>query len=76
MWGEPMEQALKNRYGEEAQDRPDFTAKAHHGKISVLRLGRPSKLTIDFRPFIRVEGVEPRDFRQQRIDLADARPSS
>lgn len=40
-------------------------------KSPYFDLADRQKLTIDFRPFIHVEGVEPQDFRQQRIDLAE-----
>ena len=39
-------------------------------KSPYFDLADRQKLPIDFRPFIHVEGVEPQDFRQQRIDLA------
>ena len=40
-------------------------------KSPYFDLADRQKLTIDFRPFIHVEGVEPQDFRQQRIDLGE-----
>ena len=29
------------------------------------------KLTIDFRPFIHVEGMDAQEFRQQKVDMAE-----
>jgi uroporphyrinogen-III synthase len=40
-------------------------------KSPYFDLAEKLKLTIDFRPFIHVEGVDAHDFRQQRIDLAE-----
>lgn len=40
-------------------------------KSPYFDLADRQKLTIDFRPFIHVEGVESQEFRQQRIDLAE-----
>ncbi len=40
-------------------------------KSPYFDLADRQKLTIDFRPFIHVEGVEGQEFRQQRIDLAE-----
>lgn len=34
-------------------------------------LAEKYKLKIDFRPFIKVEGVDPKEFRAQRVNLAD-----
>ena len=34
-------------------------------------LAQRQGLTIDFRPFIKVEGVSPKEFREQRVNLAD-----
>ena len=35
------------------------------------RLKEKHNLTIDFRPFIHVEGMDAQEFRQQRVDLAE-----
>lgn len=40
-------------------------------KSPYFDLAERQKLTIDFRPFIHVEGMEAQDFRQQRVDLAE-----
>lgn len=40
-------------------------------KSPYFDLAERQKLTIDFRPFIHVEGVEGQEFRQQRIDLSE-----
>ena len=34
-------------------------------------LAEKHNLTIDFRPFIKVEGVSPKEFRNQRVDLSE-----
>jgi len=34
-------------------------------------LAEKYKLKIDFRPFIKVEGVDPKEFRAQRVNLAE-----
>ena len=39
-------------------------------KSPYFDLAEKLKLTIDFRPFIHVEGMEGQEFRQQRVDLA------
>jgi uroporphyrinogen-III synthase len=38
-------------------------------KSPYMELANKYNLKIDFRPFIRVEGVSSKDFRQQRIDI-------
>ena len=40
-------------------------------KSPYFDLAERQKITIDFRPFIHVEGMEAQDFRQQRVDLAE-----
>ncbi len=40
-------------------------------KSPYFDLAGRQKLTIDFRPFIHVEGMEAQEFRQQRVDLAE-----
>jgi uroporphyrinogen-III synthase len=40
-------------------------------KSPYFDLAERQKLTIDFRPFIHVEGIGAQEFRQQRIDLAE-----
>ena len=40
-------------------------------KSPYFDLADRQKLTIDFRPFIHVEGMDAQEFRQQRIDLAE-----
>lgn len=40
-------------------------------KSPYFDLADRQKLTIDFRPFIHVEGVEGQEFRQQRIDFSE-----
>ena len=40
-------------------------------KSPYFDLAERQKLTIDFRPFIHVEGMDAQEFRQQRIDLAE-----
>lgn len=40
-------------------------------KSPYFDLAERQKLTIDFRPFIHVEGMEAQEFRQQRVDLAE-----
>ena len=40
-------------------------------KSPYFDLAERQKITIDFRPFIHVEGMEVQDFRQQRVDLAE-----
>ena len=40
-------------------------------KSPYFDLAEKYKLKIDFRPFIKVEGVDAKDFRSQRIDLKD-----
>ena len=40
-------------------------------KSPYFDLAERQKLTIDFRPFIHVEGIESQDFRQQRIDFSE-----
>jgi len=40
-------------------------------KSPYFDLADRQKLTIDFRPFIHVEGIGAQEFRQQRIDLAE-----
>lgn len=40
-------------------------------KSPYFDLAEQQKLTIDFRPFIHVEGLEGLEFRQQRIDFKD-----
>lgn len=39
-------------------------------KSPYFDLAERQKLTIDFRPFIHVEGIDAQEFRQQRVDLA------
>jgi len=39
-------------------------------KSPYLELAEKNNLKIDFRPFIQVEGVPAKDFRQQRIDIS------
>ncbi len=41
------------------------------GKNPFENLAGKKKLTVDFRPFIHVEGVEEQEFRKERINLAD-----
>ena len=40
-------------------------------KSPYFDLAERQKLTIDFRPFIHVEGIESQEFRQQRIDFSE-----
>ena len=40
-------------------------------KSPYFDLADRQKLTIDFRPFIHVEGMDAQEFRQQKIDLAE-----
>ena len=40
-------------------------------KSPYFDLASKYKLKIDFRPFIKVEGVDVKDFRSQRINLPD-----
>ena len=40
-------------------------------KSPYFDLADRQKLTIDFRPFIHVEGMDAQEFRQQRIDLSE-----
>ena len=40
-------------------------------KSPYFDLADRQKLTIDFRPFIYVEGMDAQEFRQQKIDLAE-----
>lgn len=35
-----------------------------------FELSKKQKVTVDFRPFIHIEGLEAKDIRQQKIDLA------
>mgnify|MGYP000703525712 CR=1 FL=1 len=41
-----------------------------NGKSPYFELADKNNLQIDFRPFIHVEGVSARDFRQEKVDLA------
>jgi len=38
-------------------------------KSPYLELAQKNNLKIDFRPFIHVEGVPCKDFRQQKVDI-------
>lgn len=40
-------------------------------KSPYFELARKHNLELEFHPFIRVEGVSGRDFRRQRVDIAD-----
>lgn len=40
-------------------------------KSPYFEVGQKHKLTIDFRPFIHIEGVDEIDFRQERINILD-----
>ncbi len=42
-----------------------------NGKTPFHELAQKNNLTIDFKPFIEVEGVSAKDFRQCRIDILD-----
>ena len=33
-------------------------------------LSKKQKVTVDFRPFIHIEGLSAKDIRQQKVDLA------
>ncbi|MEE3145766.1 MAG: uroporphyrinogen-III synthase [Bacteroidota bacterium] len=45
--------------------------KPQSNKSPYFSLAERQGLTIDFRPFIKVEGVSPKEFREQRVNLAD-----
>ena len=48
-----------------SQPQPD------NGKSPFHELAKKNNLDIDFRPFIQVEGISSKEFRQSRIDISD-----
>src|SRR5438874_8958258 len=45
--------------------------KPENEKNPYAELGRKHKLTIDFKPFIHLEGVAPREFRRLKVNPGD-----
>ncbi len=45
--------------------------KPANDKSPYLELAERNNLKIDFHPFIKVEGISPKEFRQSRIDILD-----
>ena len=42
-----------------------------NGKSPYFELAEQNNLQIDFRPFIHIEGIPAREFRQERIDILE-----